>query len=277
MSVLAQMSFQAPPKRAQRAPFVLLTGGKGGVGKTTLATNLGVQLAETGKRVLLVDLDLGLANVNVMLRLNTPRNIEDALSGEASFKECVIEAPGGLHVLPAGSGTTAMGKPDEERRRKLLDAIHELSMSYDIILGDSAGGIGHDVLDFATRADRVVIVTTPQPMAMTDAYGLIKALDTWALEQGREIPTPELFVNQSSGVIEAETTGNRLKSVCERFLARAPRMAGWMPFAADVAECALRQRPFASRRGKSLENQCLGQFSRRIARLSGAVQPASTR
>jgi len=277
MSALAQMSFQATETRTERAPFVLLTGGKGGVGKTTLATNLGVRLAENGRRVLLVDLDLGLANVNVMLRLNTPRNIEDALRGEASFRDCIVEAQGGLHVLPAGSGTTEMGKPDAERRRVLLDAIDDLSSSYDIILGDSASGIGPDVLDFATKADRVVIVTTPQPMAMTDAYGLIKALDTWALEQGCEVPTPELFINQAAGVHEAETTSKRLKAVCERFLARAPRMAGWLPWTAEVAESARRQRPFANRRGKSLECQCLGQFSRRIARLSNLLSPAITR
>ena len=250
MSQLGQMSFQQAEPRTKRAPFVLLTGGKGGVGKTTLAANLGVRLAENGKRVLLVDLDLGLANVNVMLRLKTPCNIEDALSGEATFEDCIVEAPGGLHVLPAGSGTSEMGKPDAERRRILLEAVRELSSSYDLILGDSAGGIGHDVLDFATRADRVVIVTTPQPMAMTDAYGLIKALDNWALEQNRELPTPELFVNQASGVHEAESTGNRLKSVCERFLARAPRMTGWLPWASEVSEAAQRQRPFATRRCK---------------------------
>lgn len=275
MNVLAEMSFQAAEPRTKRAPFILLTGGKGGVGKTTLAANLGVRLAEKGRRVLLVDLDLGLANVNVMLRLNAPRNIEDALRGDASFKDCIVEGPGGLHVLPAGSGTTEMGKPDAGRRKRLLDAIHELSLSYEIVLGDSASGIGPDVLDFATRADRVVIVTTPQPMAMTDAYGLIKALDTWALEQGREVPTPELFVNQAAGVQEAESTSKRLKSVCERFLARAPRFVGWLPWAAGVAESAQRQRPFASVRGSSLESQCLGQFSRRIAKLVNALEPTN--
>ncbi len=277
MNQLAEMSFQATEPRTACAPFILLTGGKGGVGKTTLATNLGVQLAESKRRVLLVDLDLGLANVNVMLRLNTPRNIEDALRGDASFEDCIVEGPGGLHVLPAGSGTTDMGRPDAERRRILLQAVRELSPRYDLVLGDSAGGIGPDVLDFATRADRVVIVTTPQPMAMTDAYGLIKALDTWAVEQETEVPTPELFVNQSSGVHEAESTATRLKSVCERFLARAPRLAGWMPWSAGVSESAQRQRPFAARDGKSLENQCLGQFARRIARLSDSLQRSDAR
>ena len=114
---------------------------------------------------------------------------------------------------------------------------------------------------------RVIVVTTPQPAAMTDAYGLIKALDTWAVAEGGEIPTPELFVNQTGDAIEAEKTAERLRSVCERFLARSPRFAGWMPWAASVAEGVARQVPFAVADRKSLESRCLRQLSGRVARL----------
>lgn len=267
MKQLAVMSFAEIEEPCTKAPFVLLTGGKGGVGKTTVATNLAIQLRLSGLRVLLVDLDLGLANVNVMLRLSPERTLEDALAGRANFSDCVVRGPAGLHVLPAGSGTAAMGRPDRARRRALLEAITELSHDYDLVLGDSAAGIGHDVLSFATSADRVIVVTTPQPAAMTDAYGLIKALDTWAVEEGGEVPTPELFVNQTGDVIEAERTAERLRSVCERFLARSPRFAGWMPWAAGVADGVARQVPFAVADGKSLEARCLRQLCGRVARL----------
>ena len=158
-------------------PFVLVTGGKGGVGKTTVAANLGVEMAGAGKRVLIVDLDLGLANLNVLLGLDAPRTIEDALSGIAEAADCVVEGPGGVHVLAASSGTERMGRLTEDHRERIVELIAQVAADYDVVIGDSAAGIGPDVMDFASIADRVLVVTTPELAALTDAYGLIKALD----------------------------------------------------------------------------------------------------
>ena len=256
------------------APFVLVTGGKGGVGKTTASANLGVHLARSGVRVLLADLDLGLANLNVMLRLAPRRNVEDALAGRCRLADCVVTGPGGVHVLPASSGSAEMARPDEERRRCLLAEIGELASDYDLVLGDSAAGIGPDVLAFAVAADVVLVVTTNDPTALTDAYGVIKALDAHACEKEVEVPTPELFVNMVSGVDEAEAAAARLRAVCERFLARSPRMAGWLPRTPAVRAACFEQRPFVvgasdcSRH--SLENHCLRRLAGRLERLLGA-------
>jgi flagellar biosynthesis protein FlhG len=253
-------------------PFVLLTGGKGGVGKTAAAANLGVHLAHEGVRVLLVDLDLGLANLNVMLRLAPSRTIEDALAGDCSLAECVVTGPEGVHVLPAGSGNAAMGRPDDARRERLWSGLRELADDYDVVIGDSAAGIGPDVLSAASRADLVLVVTTPDPTALTDAYGLVKALDTFALENDVEVPTPEVFVNLVSGVEQAEVTATRLRTVCEQFLARSPRMAGWLPRTAAVRRACLEQRALSAGRGRnSLEHHCLRRLSRRIERLFPAL------
>lgn len=251
-------------------PFVLLTGGKGGVGKTAATANLGVHLARRGKRVLLVDLDLGLANLNVMLRLAPRRHIGDALAGRCRLADCVVTGPGGVHLLPAGSGSAEMARLDDERRARLLGDLGQLARGYELAIGDSAAGIGPDVLAFAARADVVLVVTTPDPTALTDAYGVFKALDAHARETAVEIPTPEVFVNLVSGVEEAEATAARLRAVCQRFLARSPRLAGWLPRTPAVRTACLEQRAFTAERWRnSLENHCLRRLAGRIERLVG--------
>ena len=256
------------------APFVLFTGGKGGVGKTACAANLGVHMAREGKRVLLVDLDLGLANLNVLLRLTPQRNLEDALAGAASLAECVVRGPEGVHVLPAGSGTGAMARENEDRRGRLLAGLAELAEDYDYVIADSAAGIGPDVLTFAACADLVLIVTTPEPTALTDAYGLVKALDAHALEGDVEVPTPDLFINLVDGIDEARDTARKLRLVCERFLARSPRMAGWLPRSRVVRAACGRQQVFSTDERNPLEYNCVRRLYERVSRQFPERQPA---
>jgi flagellar biosynthesis protein FlhG len=256
-------------------PFVLLTGGKGGVGKTTLCANLGVALALSGRRVLCADLDLGLANLNVFLRLPAGPHLEDALAGEASFESCVVRGPGGVDVLPASSGSASMGRLDAAQRARLLAGIDRLAGGYDLVLGDSAAGIGPDVLDFALAADRVLVVTTPEVAALTDAYGLIKAVSTRSAESGVEVPTPELIVNRAGGVDQAEAVARKLAGVCERFLARSPRCAGWLPASRVVLGAAARQEPFAAGPPTPLLGGCMARLARRVERLLPDRTPVS--
>lgn len=271
----AQLTRPVEPitSRAQ-TPFLLITGGKGGVGKSTLTADLGVRLADLGRRVLLVDLDLGLANLDVILRLGAARTIEDALAGECSWSECVVRGPSGVHVLPAGSGNKDMGRPDAERRAVLLAGLRELGRDYDLVIGDSAAGIGHDVLGFAASADHVFVVTTSSPAALTDAYGLIKALDSWGQDSESEVPTPEIVVNRVSGLEEADATAQRLQRVCERFLCRKPRRAGWMPFSNSTSGEHGGGHFESKKTPNSLYSNCLTRLSERVSRLLRVVTVA---
>ena len=252
----------------QSVPLVLVTGGKGGVGKTTVAANLGLSLGRLGAEPLLVDLDFGLANLNVILGLPPGRTVENFLRGTSSLAECLQSAPHGVRVLPAGSGSFEMGRPDARRRQRLLQGLATLAPRGPII-GDSPAGIGDDVLDFAVRSDRVLVVTTPEPAAVTDAYGVIKAVDAYAAVSGIEVPTPELFVNLAANAVEARSIADKLRSVCERFLSRSPRLVGWMPRSRCVLRGVIEQRPFVLGDPRSMPARGMERLARRYAALAG--------
>ncbi len=261
-------------RQTLRAPFVLVTGGKGGVGKTTVCANLGVQLAGQGHSVLMVDLDLGLSNLGLFLGIQGGKTIEDALEGRCSFEDCVQEGPEGVKLLAAANGSESLAALSTETRQRLVAAIAELSAQYDVVLGDSAAGVGSDVLHFASIADRVLVVTTPEVAALTDAYGLIKAIDEFGSRGKVDIPTPELVVNQCSGVEEGQDIARKLRQVCERFLARTPRQAGWIPRSRSVAQASQRSTPFVGAKRRGLEQLCLRQIAGRFRVLVGQDAPA---
>ncbi len=248
-------------------PFVLITGGKGGVGKSTLALNLALSLAREGRRVLLVDLDLGLGDIETLLSLPAGPSVEQVLQGK-DLASCLRRGPAGLDVLTAPSGNERLARGSQELRERLLEELASLAGRYELVIGDSAAGIGPDVLAFAGIADRVLVTTTPEVAALTDAYGLIKALDSYSARLGMDVPTPELVVNQASDVAEADGIARKLRSICERFLCRSPRQAGWLPRSGVIERSARSGRPFALG-NDGLETLCLRQLGARLGRSRG--------
>jgi flagellar biosynthesis protein FlhG len=197
----------------RRAKVMALTSGKGGVGKTFLSANLAAALAKRGRRVLVLDADLGLANLDVVLNLYPKVTLHDVFTGKVQLEEAILPAPGGFSVLLAGSGLVEYSRLTPEVREQLLRIIDTIAPRFDHILLDTGAGISDVVLYAVSLADEVLVVATPEPTSMTDAYATIKVLATQ--QQRRDI---RLVVNQVGRVGEGRTIRNQLQLVVDRFV-----------------------------------------------------------
>lgn len=203
----------AAPAASRRARILAVTSGKGGVGKTFLSANLAAALARRGERVLVLDADLGLANLDVVLNLFPKITLHDVFTGKAGLEEAILPAPGGFSVLLAGSGLVEYSRLTPELRDQLLQVIETVAPRYDRILLDTGAGISDVVLYAVSLADDVLVVATPEPTSMTDAYATIKVL---AMQQQRTAIS--LAVNQVSRQGEGRTILGQLQQVIDRFV-----------------------------------------------------------
>ena len=181
------------PVKPAGARIIAITSGKGGVGKTFVSANLAAALTRRGQRVLVLDADLGLANLDVVLNLHPKITLHDVFTGKASLDEAVIAAPGGFSVVLAGSGMVEYSRLTPEVRNQFLSVIETLTPRYDVILLDTGAGISDVVLFSVSLASEVMIVATPEPTSLTDAYAAIKVL---AMQQKRQYV--RLIVNQAA-------------------------------------------------------------------------------
>lgn len=224
------------------ARVTAITSGKGGVGKTFIAANLAAALARRGERVLVLDADLGLANLDVVLNLASRSTLHDVFTGKVALDEAVLPAPGGFSVLLAGSGMLEYSRLTAEVRDQLLAVIERLRPRFDRILLDTGAGISDVVLFTVSLADDVLIVTTPEPTALADAYATIKVLAT--TQQARPL---RLAVNQSQRASEGKAVATQLQQVVDRFVSPALpaplqlRLLGAVPLDGAVRD-AVRQR-----------------------------------
>ena len=227
---------------ALRAPArtLAIASGKGGVGKTSVSVNLAVQLARRGRRVVLLDADLGTANADVICNVRAPRTLAHLIDGRCSIEELVIPVPGGFHLVPGASGLAHMADLDGPRLSRLTHGLSRLEDAADIILIDTGAGVGPGVLGFCAAAEDVLVVTTPEPTAVTDAYALIKTLHA----QGSSHHL-NLLVNMVRGADEARSVYERIAGVSERFLRVRPQFAGGVCRDEAVSQAVLRREPFA--------------------------------
>ena len=202
-----------PTPGGRRARILAVTSGKGGVGKTFLSANLAAALARLGQRVLVLDADLGLANLDVVLNLHPKVTLHDVFTGKVALDDAILPAPGGFSVLLAGSGLVEYSRLTTEVREQLLHIIATVAPRYDHILLDTGAGISEVVLFAVSLADDVLVVTTPEPTSMTDAYATIKVLATQ--QQRRAV---QVIVNQVGRAGEGRGIRGQLQLVVDRFV-----------------------------------------------------------
>ncbi len=224
---------------ARKGAHVLaVSSGKGGVGKSNIAVNLGIALAQRGRRVILLDMDLGLANDDILLDLHAEKNLSDVINGRGPIEEALIDAPGGLLLLPGASGDEQLANLNTEQREKLIEAIEGLEGQADYLIIDTGAGIAENTLAIAAAADDVLMVTTPEPTAMLDAYAAIKLLHQRAA--GHHI---HLLVNMARNPREARQTILRLSSISEGFIGEHLLREGVIPYHPAVGEAVRHRHP----------------------------------
>jgi flagellar biosynthesis protein FlhG len=225
------------PRRAPKVPFVAITGAKGGVGKTVVATNLALLLAQQGYKTLLVDLDPSCGNVDVHLRIARARSLDDVATGMCTPHEAIYEAPFGLRVLAGKSGSSTLLDAAPDLVDRVFAAVERAADGFDVVVLDTGAGLGSLSLRAAERADLAIAITTTDPSAITDAYAQCKLLHS----RGR--PLPRLLVNGAQSRDEAMRTAGKFSAVCRKFLGVEAAFFGSLRRDAALERSVLEQRP----------------------------------
>lgn len=225
--------------RARTARVITVTSGKGGVGKTNFSLNLGIALQKLNKRTILIDADLGMANVDVVLGLVPRYTLYDVIKGEKEIDEIIVEGPDGLKIIPGGSGIQELANLDRERLQSIITQIYRLDGEADLIIIDTGAGLSQNVMSFVLAADEVILLTTPEPTAITDAYGLVKNLF-------RHRPDSKVYlvVNMAESDEEAEMVARKLEIVTQKFLQAQITCLGYILNDPHVARAVKMQVPF---------------------------------
>lgn len=219
-----------------KAAVISVASGKGGVGKTCITINLAASLSEKGKRVLVADCDLGLANVDIMLGVNPRKNLKDVIFGDTDVRDVLIATDAGFDLLPASSGVKDMAQPMYENIEKLKEIMTGVSEGYDYVFLDIGAGISDTVLQFNLFAERNLVVVSRDLTSLADAYAMMKTIHRTF---GRD--SFEIIVNSVSDDAEGVKVYNHLDSMCRKFLDFSPRCLGFIPFDEAVTRSIMKQ------------------------------------
>jgi flagellar biosynthesis protein FlhG len=245
--------------RTRPVRVIAVTAGKGGVGKSNVSVNLAVSLARLNKRVMLLDADLGLANIDIMLGLHTKYNLSHVLQGHCHLSDIILHGPGGVQVVPAASGTEFMAHLSHAEHAGIVDAFNELTDELDYLIVDTAAGISDTVLSFTRSAQEVIVVVCDEPTSLTDAYALIKVMNKrygWVHFH--------ILANMVRRLKDGQELFNKLFRVSEQFLDVQLNYLGAIPFDEHIHKAVKKQKPVVLSYPDSAAAVALGELASEV-------------
>ena len=228
---IRQMKAQHPVR------VIAVTSGKGGVGKSNVTINLAVTLAQTGERVMVMDADMGLANIDVLLGLSPGQNLSHVINGECSLEETIIEGPAGIKIVPASSGVAAMSDLTPAQNAGVIRSFSELTEPVDTLLIDTAAGLSDSVVSYTRAAREVIVVVCDEPASITDAYAMVKVMN-----RDYGVERFHVLANQAHGVTQGRELYNKLARVSERFLDVTLDYLGCIPYDESLKKAVQKQK-----------------------------------
>ena len=241
------------------AQILSVTSGKGGVGKTSFAVNLATSLARGGRRTLILDADLGLANAHILCGSRPEKPLSDYVEGKVDLPEVIVQGPEGLRMISGGSGVAEMANLDEGGREKILQAVLSLTPWVDVIIIDTAAGISRSVTDFIKISDHTLVVCTPNFAAIADAYGIMKVITSEGYKGGLH-----LLVNRVLSMDEAEAVYKKLRGCTNRFLGLDIQLLGFLPEDPAVNKAVQRRIPYLLSFPDSVVCRYLNQVAKKV-------------
>lgn len=250
---------------------ITVTSGKGGVGKTNIVANLAVELARVGKRVLVLDADLGLGNIDVLLGLVPRHTLEDVLCGSRHLSDILLQGPAGIQVLPAGSGLPHLTSLTDSQQLILQTELEHVANTVDVLLIDTGAGVSPNVTYFASAAQEIIVVISPEPTSLTDAYALMKVL----CRQHRERRF-KVLVNLVKSQREATQTFRKLDVAAERFLNIRLEYIGFIPLDDYLPMAVIEQKAVTERFPSSPASRAFVRLAKTISEWPDPQLPKST-
>lgn len=245
------------PRKRRLSRIIVIASGKGGVGKTNLVVNLGILLGQWGQKVIILDTDLGMANVDILLGLKPRFTLVDVIKGKKDLSEIILHGPANIEIIPGGSGLSEIINLDNHQREQLISRLSYLEEKEHIMLVDCAAGLSRDVISYIASADELILVTTPEPTAITDVYSIIKVVSKYRLHS-----QINLVINMVHTAGTGEDAYRRLNNACQNFLGIEISLLGCLDYDHKVHQAVLGCSPYILHFPRSQVAHCTRQVAR---------------